>query len=391
MAERFKANINPDVLVWARQTAGYSIEEAARKIGTSSAILEAWESGDKKPTLNQLRKAARLYRRPSALFYRQTVPDKPQTLPDFRLQSDTGLEISPQLRFEIRRAFARRAAAIELTEQLQEQPPQFVFKADMTEPPESLAARIRELLNITLEQQYRWHDHYQALREWIAAVEKAGVLVFQTENVASSQMRGFSISQKPFPVIAINGKDSPRGRIFTLIHELVHVALEKGGICDLDENALDFERTVETYCNRVAGEVLVPKEALLEEQIVKRNVNNIWSDNDIQHLSNLFMVSREVILRRLLVLGKTTKAEYRKRHKEFMKLYAQDSERGFVPYYRKVLRNNGTTYTNFVLSAYYNEIISSRDLSNFLGGIKLTHIPKIEQALFGNAEGGDGI
>ena len=47
MAERFKANINPDVLVWARQTAGYSIEEAARKIGTSSAILEAWESGDK--------------------------------------------------------------------------------------------------------------------------------------------------------------------------------------------------------------------------------------------------------------------------------------------------------------------------------------------------------
>ena len=57
MAERFKANINPDVLVWARQTAGYSIEEAARKIGTSSAILEAWESGDKKPTLNQLRKS----------------------------------------------------------------------------------------------------------------------------------------------------------------------------------------------------------------------------------------------------------------------------------------------------------------------------------------------
>ena len=73
----------------------------------------------------------------------------------------------------------------------------------------------------------------------------------------------------------------------------------------MDENALDFERTVETYCNRVAGEVLVPKEALLEEQIVKRNVNNIWSDNDIRIYLTCSWLA-EVILR-IVVLGKLPK------------------------------------------------------------------------------------
>ncbi|MDO9533841.1 MAG: XRE family transcriptional regulator [Bacillota bacterium] len=391
MDERIRANVNPDILVWARQTAGYSLEEAAYKIGMSIERLQAWESGNEKPTLRQLRIAGRVYRRPSALFYRHTTPEQPQTLPDFRLLSDSTIEIKPALRFEIRRAFARRAIALEVSEQLGEQPPQLVFEGEMFEPPESLAGRIRELLQVTLKDQYSWSDHYEALRAWITAIEKTGVLVFQTGNVDINQMRGFSISQRPFPVVAVNGKDSPRGRIFTLIHEFVHIALDKGGICDLHDNDLDSDHAIEIYCNRVAGEVLVPKEALLSESIVRQNYSNIWEDYQISQLSNCYMVSKEVILRRLLILGKTTEAEYRRKRNEFVVAYKQQQagKTGYVPYFRKVLRNNGTAYTNLVLSAYYNEAISSRDLSNFLGGIKLDHIPAIEQALFRHVERGE--
>ncbi|WP_028307579.1 XRE family transcriptional regulator [Desulfitibacter alkalitolerans] len=391
MAKRIRANVNPGILVWARQTAGYSLEEAAHKIGTSIERLQAWESGDAKPTLRQLREAGRVYRRPSALFYRHTTPEQPQTLPDFRLLSDANVEIRPDLRFEIRRAFARRAIALEISEQLGEQPPQFHFETEMSEPPDSLAGRIRELLQITIEEQHSWSDHYEALRAWTTAIERTGVLVFQTGNVDVNQMRGFSISRKPFPVVAVNGKDSPRGRIFTLIHEFVHIALDKSGICDLHDNDLDVDHTVETYCNRVAGEVLVPKEALLSETIVRQNYNNNWDDYQISHLSNRYMVSKEVILRRLLILGKTSEAEYRRKRCEFIEAYKQQQtgKSGYVPYFRKVLRNNGAAYTNLVLSAYYNEAISSRDLSNFLGGIKLEHIPAIEQALLTSVERGE--
>ena len=232
----------------------------------------------------------------------------------------------------------------------------------MSEPPERLAGRIRELLRVTLEDQYSWSNHYEALRIWISAIERVGVLVFQTGNVDINHMRGFSISQRPFPVVVVNAKDSPRGRAFTLIHEFVHIALGKGGICDLRDNDLDVDHALEVYCNRVAGEVLVPKEALLSEYIVRQNDENIWDDYQISKLSNRYMVSKEVILRRLLILGKTSQAEYRRKRNEFTEAYKQQqTERtGYIPYFRKVLRNNGTAYTNLVLSAYYNEAISSR-------------------------------
>ncbi len=48
VAERIRANANPDILVWARQTTGYSLEEAAHKIGVSIERLQAWESGGMK-------------------------------------------------------------------------------------------------------------------------------------------------------------------------------------------------------------------------------------------------------------------------------------------------------------------------------------------------------
>ncbi|KAF5429256.1 putative translation factor [Candidatus Methanomarinus sp.] len=53
-----RANINPDLLTWARQTIGMDIERSAKKIAVKKELLKQWESGEKKPTINQLRKIA---------------------------------------------------------------------------------------------------------------------------------------------------------------------------------------------------------------------------------------------------------------------------------------------------------------------------------------------
>ena len=68
-------------------------------------------------------------------------------------------------------------------------------------------------------------------------LERVGVLVFQTGGVSLDEMRGFSISAEPFPVIVVNAKDSPRGRVFTLIHEFAHILTNRGGLCDLHTTA----------------------------------------------------------------------------------------------------------------------------------------------------------
>lgn len=386
MAEKIRAKINPDILVWARLTAGYHQEEAAKKIAISLVRLQKWESGIEHPTLRQLRTIGNVYKRPTALFYKSVAPSLPPQLPDFRLVYDSEQEYTPQLLFEIRRAFARRDVAIELATQLGENIPSFDLGATLNDSPKQVADALRSLINIPVGVQISWKDHYEALRTWINAIEAMGVLVFHVNNVEVEHMRGFSVGQHPFPIVAINGKDSPRGRIFTLFHELTHIILHHTGVCNLYEKEDSPHNELEVFCNQVAGELLVPTEALLNHELVaSRYSADAWRDEELNRLANQFMVSQEVVLRRLLTLEKTTESFYNLKRKEYSEYYKRQKEevvhRGFVPFYRMVLRTNGRAYTNIVLSAYNNEFISSKELSNYLGGVKLDHVSRIVQAI----------
>ena len=74
-----------------------------------------------------------------------------------------------------------------------------------------------------------WRDQWQAWREWRSAVEQAGVLVFQFPKVPLEQTRGVSVLDFPLPAVGINSKESsPGARIYSLLHELVHIALTLG-------------------------------------------------------------------------------------------------------------------------------------------------------------------
>ena len=73
--------INPAVLVWARETAGLSIEEAAHKIGLTSGTrgtadekLTAMENGERAPSQAQLTKMAAAYHRPLLALYMAEPP-----------------------------------------------------------------------------------------------------------------------------------------------------------------------------------------------------------------------------------------------------------------------------------------------------------------------------
>ena len=197
-----------------------------------------------------------------------------------------------------------------------------------------------------------------------------------------SEARGFSLGNQPLPLVAVNGKDAPVARIFSLFHELTHVILRNTGLCDLHEYDAD-QSSVEVYCNRVAAEMLVPEESLLRRVTDRPDRTDEWSDDELRELAGTFQVSREVILRRLLTMGFTSEAYYRQKRANMLAEYRSRSTTGggFLPYYRRVLRDNGIAFTSLALSAYRNEVISSIELSRLLGDIKLQHIPAIERTL----------
>jgi Zn-dependent peptidase ImmA (M78 family)/DNA-binding XRE family transcriptional regulator len=389
MIPRLRAIVNPDALNWGRRVAGFSTEDAAKRAGTSRERLEKWESGKAHPTLRQLRLLARAYRRPSAFFFRSELPPEPPGIPDLRLLPEAPFDQgdSPPLLYEIRRVQARRETALEIMGLLGDDPPEVTLRAEQRDGAETVGERLRTFLGVRYGIQYAWRDHYEALREWTRAAERRGILVFQFSDVEVQEARGFSLPNAPLPIVALNGKDSPRGRIFTLMHELAHVALGQAGLCDLhDRDHIDW---VEPFCNAVAAEALVPRTQLpLAAEVREHRGGHEWSDRSLLSLSNKFMVSREVVLRRLLALGMTSAEFYEAKRAQFLKEYRlqEENQDGFLQYFRRVLRDNGEAFTSLVLSAYDQKSISERDVSHHLGDVKLIHVDSIRAALAGAAD-----
>jgi len=303
---------------------------------------------------------------------------------DFRRIAESGLvDQSPELTLEIRRAYDRREWAIELFQSIEEEIPQVSASLSLDDNPEDAASEVRKMLRVSLDQQQNWRTQYEAFRGWRLLIESAGVLTFQATGVDLSEARGFSISARPLPVAVANIKDAPRGRIFTLLHELAHILLSDGGICDLHEFGGGDSSRIEAYCNRVAGATLFPASAVMNSAALRqhRKGDFTWTDDELAALSRQFGGSREAALVRLLALGLTTQRFYDRKRDEFLKLYAQRREKqkdGFAPPHEVALSSAGPTFTNLVLESFNRERITASDVSDYLQ-IRLRHLSEIQR------------
>jgi Zn-dependent peptidase ImmA (M78 family) len=385
------ADVNPAILVWARTTTGMALEHAAKRIGVKPERLAEWEAGARQPTVVQLRKAAGVYKRSLAVFFLPEAPQQPDPPHDFRrLPGEDAPPLSAKLLLEVRRARRRRLVALELLSELEIGVETFALSASLNDDADGLASHGREWLGVTLAEQTSWRNPYESLTGWLAAFERRGVLVFQTSEISVMEIRGFSLSERQLPVIVLNAKDAPRGRIFTLIHEFIHLTITQGGLCNPERvirlRARTPDERVEVFCNLVAGALLVPTNELYSQPSVSSSrTPRDWDDESLQALAQHFAVSREVILRRLLILRLTTQAFYERKRAEYLDVYRAQAERareagGFAPLHRVALRDNGRRYTRLILEALERERITPADVSDYLG-VRLKHLDDITSAL----------
>ena len=385
MSERTEALAKSELLVWARESAGLEADVASSRAKVPLDKLRKWETGEARPSIAQLRRLAELYKRPLAVFYLAEPPADFQALRDFRRlpESLLGSE-SYELRLEVRKARYRREAALDIYAALAEKPIEFKPIPDVKGRPERLAEQCRARLRISLASQLAWHSEYDAFNSWRRAIEKLGVMIFQASNVDVEEMRGFSLALSPLPIIVLNIKDPVRARIFTLLHEFAHLMLREGGICDLDERPAGGPQgqEPEIHANMVAGEVLVPRNALVNEARSRyRGGRADWPEEDIDFLSKRFRVSREVIVRRLVIAGLATEAFYRRKRAEYAKQFkAATKTQGFAPPYLLAVSRAGDSFSRLVLAGYASEKLTSSDVSDLLE-VRVKHLPKIEQTL----------
>jgi len=136
------AYVNPAMLKWSRERAGFDVFSAAGKLRVEPGRLEKWEIGSERPSISQARKLAETYKRPFAAFFLESPPSEFSVLNEYRrfTISPAGAE-SPQLRFAIRTAALRREAFIEANEATGVDLPPFSIKATIGEDADEVGSR----------------------------------------------------------------------------------------------------------------------------------------------------------------------------------------------------------------------------------------------------------
>lgn len=400
MARSANAIINPVLLKWAREASALTLSTAAEKLKVKRELLDAWEKGIGFPTFKQLFTIARVYRRPLSVFYLSEPPKNFQVLRDYRRLPDMphAFNESPQLNLEIRKAYYRRQIALDLVKLLEENSiPTFEHTVRLSQNPEKIAEELRQLLNISLREQTSWKTTYDALKGWRTALENRGVFVFQAEKIDVMEMRGFAISERPLPVVVINKKDTPKGRIFSMLHEFTHILMGDSSISGSEQNHFGLppkDQNTEAFCNAVAASILLPFSAFQEDsELGQHEKKQDWNDQVVLNMANRFHVSRECLWRRLLTRKKITPEFYQKKRDELLNDFKLQKEKmkpasGGPAYHIKVLSSIGRLYSELVLNSYYREKITASSLSDYLG-IKLQHLSKIEHAVFRTSQGAE--
>ncbi|MCF6473097.1 ImmA/IrrE family metallo-endopeptidase [Nonomuraea sp. MG754425] len=393
--------VTPSVLSWARRSGGLSELIAAQKLGISVTTLHKWETGAQKPTLKQLRKAAGCYKRPLAVLLLSQPPPEMgfDALRDFRrLATSEDSEPSSSMQIELRRAHSQREVFLELAEIAPNTvvEPQQVPSISAAGNPETAGSTLRDFIGLGDAGYSKWSTPHEALNAHIEAIERKGIMVIHTKDIALEEMRGFCIADFPYPVIALNGTDWPRPRLFTLIHELCHIALRSSGMCDLHDvlpraRHVTGEDRVEKFCNHVAASTLMPSYPVLHHPNVRsKPVGHRWSLDELGQISRTFHTSSEALLLRLITLEHATWQQYREL-KPLLDREYQDARRrkkaqqqtkdGGPSFYVVKARNLGRNYVLSVVDAFQARSISSLDAACYLD-VKYDQIPKLAEEAF---------
>lgn len=387
MRSELASGIVPAVLRWARERAGYSVEDVARRMKKDSSDIDAWEMGADAPTYVQLETLAYdIYKRPLAIFFFPEPPQEEQPQRCFRsLPEEDIATLEPDTLYALREARARQLDLMELTSGVNPaerkifDDVQFFYQDDA---PVDVAAQVREYLGVTVEEQAEWGAYDGALKEWRRRVQDAGVWVFK-RSFRQSDVAGFCYVHDELPIVYLNNSQ-PKGRqIFTLFHELAHVLLgfdhiERSDITHYLRFLEGEDHRKEVACNRFANEFLVPTDDFVRHAAAWQR-----DDESLGRLSERYFVSREVILRKYRDRGWVDSSFYRdtveRWRSEGEGTENRPSGRGGNFYHTKATYL-GEKYLELAFKGYYRGSYGLEELASYLD-VKANQVIGLEPSL----------
>ncbi len=376
--------VNPEILVWARETAGLSVDVAAKKVkltdsksASASEKLRSLESGEREPTVAQLANMARTYRRPLVAFYLESPPKKGRRGTDFRGLA-AGLDPLVEGRVDALLRWAHASQSILKSALEDEQEPlDFIGSCQVSDGVARVLRALRDTLKVNLgefRKRRKSEDAFNYLRE---RAHDAGVFVLLRHdlgsyhtNIEPEMLRGFSIADPIAPYIVINDRDAKSALSFTLLHEMVHLLLGQSAI-----SGYDAEQEIERFCDDVASEFLLPTEDMAALDIpTGLDLRDVASK--ISEFADQMNVSRSMVAYKAARHGTLEWGDYSALRQHFHELWMADrrarrsSEDNSLtgPSTTKARRNRlGTLMLNSVRSSVGEGILGTSKAALVLG------------------------
>lgn len=378
-----EALVNPQLMSWARQRAGFAVADIASKLKVTADKVEAWELGLQKPSFSAAQKFAAKTYIPFGFLFLDAPPEETLPLPDLRTVADHPLgDYSLELRDTILIATERQDWYRDYCLSEDRNKIHWLGSCSSEDFADTLETT-KTLLGNQLSKRPRQFDEY--LRQLINRIEDIGALVMRngvvgnntTRNLSADEFRGFAITDDYAPVIFINAADAPQAQLFTLIHEFAHLLVGESGVSDLSPKNTNH---IEKFCNRIAAEFLVPSN---EFQAVWQHELEDWRRN-LPDLALHFHVSQWVIARRALEHNFIDETTYWAFYREVLNAFnKKKKDQTGGPSYYKII---STRYSRKLASAVASEALSGRMLlrdAHHLIGVKPDSLKSFAEKVLG--------
>ncbi|MFT7232383.1 MAG: Zn-dependent peptidase ImmA (M78 family) [Cyclobacteriaceae bacterium] len=342
---RTAVNVNANILTWAIDRAGYELHEFAEKMPK----INAWISGEKKPTVKQLENFSKKVHLPFGYLFLPEPPKEKLPIPFFRTNSTQTDKVSINVYDTILLLQQRQSWLKDYLKENDFDDLGFVGSYKNSQDVTAIVNSIRTVLGLA----ENWAKHFgtwqETLNHLVETIEDKGIImVFNgvVENNTSrpievDECRGFVLVDDLAPFMFINNSDGKAAQLFTIVHELAHIWT--GHSAGFDFRTLQpASDPIEILCDKVAAEFLVPENAFNEQWAITPNIKSS---------SRYFKVSEIVIARRALDTGKISKTQFfafydEYKNREFFKKQNQGSGGDFYATARKRLSITFASHVN---------------------------------------------
>lgn len=296
--------------------------------------LMKWKTGEKQPTFNQIDKVSRSTGVPLGYFFLQTPPEEEHHILEYRtVDSHILSKPSRELVDTIHDMEQVQDWAHNYQIATGESKVNFIGTITINDKIDEAADRIRSLLSLRKEWITSCESTGDAIRFLRNEISSIGVLVMMNGIVGNNthrpldimEFRAFAIVDDYAPLIFLNANDSYNGRLFSLVHEFVHICLGQDDFFNDRSNTAIRVSPVETFCNAVAAEIIIPKTLFIQEwkklsvQYPKQNVIDI--------IAHDFRCGTTVVARCALENSFINKEQYKAIAENAIKVYNMQRQR----------------------------------------------------------------